>query len=218
MKPRTTIAKLNKESQFINNSTVGDDLTALSLEDLAQRYISIEQQSQLYKGLILLEARERFASDKEFGEWVVTNGLSVGTNQQNRTLFMNLARFFKHRDMTGISLTAAYEISRPQNADIAEEIYAYALLKHLSVSEVKAKIAELKNQAGVALVSDENKKIQVFVLADKLQTYKNSVLGDIKDLPNQEAIRVLKSCLKELQEKKDTPTQETEITETSQAS
>ena len=124
MKQRTPVTKLNKESQFINGSTVGDDLATLSLDDLAQRYVSIDQQSQLYKGLILLEARERFVSDKEFGEWVVTHGLSVGTTQQNRTLFMNLAKFFKNRDMTGISLTVAYEISRPQNSSVAEEIYS----------------------------------------------------------------------------------------------
>ena len=172
----------------------------------------------MLKGVILLEARSRFESDKEFGQWISTSGLSASTTHQTRTVFMNLARFFKHRDMTGISLTAAYEISRPQNADIAEEIYAYALLKHLSVSEVKEKIAELKSQAGVALVSDENKKSQVFVLADELQTYKSVILDDVKDLPSQEAIRVLKSCLKELQEKKDTPVQEAEIIETSQAS
>ena len=201
MKQRTPVTKLNKESQFINGSTVGDDLATLSLDDLAQRYVSIDQQSQLYKGLILLEARERFVSDKEFGEWVVTHGLSVGTTQQNRTLFMNLAKFFKNRDMTGISLTVAYEISRPQNSSVAEEIYSYTLLKNLPVSEVKEKIAELKIQAGVALISDE-KKGQPLVLADELQTYKDVILDDIKNLSNQDAICVLKICLKELQSKK----------------
>jgi hypothetical protein len=206
---KPNLPKATEVEQFINKA-VTSDYSALTLDELAHEYESIDQQSQMLKGRILLEARNRFKSDNEFGDWVVGVGLS-DTSRQTRNVYMNLARFFQDRDMTGISLTAAYEISRPQNADIAEELYSDALLKKLPVSEVKEKIAQLKKQAGIALVSDENKKSQVFVLADELQTYKNSVLGDVKDLSNQDAIRVLKTCLKELQEKKDTHVQDAEV-------
>jgi hypothetical protein len=57
---------------------------------------------------------------------------------------MNFARFFKDRDMSGISLTAAYEISRPDNANIAEEVYIYALNKNLPVAEIRQKVEFLK--------------------------------------------------------------------------
>ena len=177
------------------------DLTALSLDDLANQFDEIDQQSQLLKGLILLEARSRFESDKKFGQWIVTSGLSASTTHQTRTVYMNLARFFKNRDMTGISLTAAYEISRPQNSSVTEEIYSHALLKNLPVTKVKEKITELKNKTGIP--SDQNKKVEPLVLPDKLQTYKDAILDDVKDLSNQDAVRVLKLCLKELQEKKE---------------
>lgn len=143
IRERPTLTKLNSEAHFINQAN-SSDLTGLSLERLAQRYNDIDQQSQIYKGLILLEARGRFSSDKEFGQWIATHGLSVGS-QQNRTLFMNLARFFKDKDMRGISLTAAYEISRPDNSDVAEKIYAEVLNKNLSVSEIKRKIKVAKS-------------------------------------------------------------------------
>ena len=173
------------------------DLTALSLDDLANQFDEIDQQSQLLKGLIL-----RLQIDKKFGQWIVTSGLSASTTHQTRTVYMNLARFFKNRDMTGISLTAAYEISRPQNSSVTEEIYSHALLKNLPVTKVKEKITELKNQRGIASIV-QNKKIELLALSDKLQTYKDAILDDVKDLSNQDAVRVLKLCLKELQEKKE---------------
>lgn len=206
MKQRTPLAKLNNsELQFVNKSSSGD-LTALSLDELAQRYISIEQQSQLYKGLILLEARERFKSDKEFGEWVVTNGLSVGTTQQNRTVFMNLARFFKDREMNGISLTCAYEISRPSNSDVAEDVYAQVLNKKLSVSEVKKIIEQAKS---ITVTGDSEERFseekkeklsndesdQKIVLSQQISnTLKKSTLS------KEEKIQALRMCISALEQ------------------
>mgnify|MGYP006271760861 FL=1 len=131
------------ENKFINSSEQVS-LSDLSLDELAIRFHQIDSQAQLLKGLILLEARERFKSNNEFGQWVVDVGLSAD-NRQNRNLFMNLAKFFKDRDMTGISLTAAYEISRPDNASVAEDVYAYALNKNLKVADVKRKIEIAKS-------------------------------------------------------------------------
>jgi hypothetical protein len=205
MKQRTPLTKLNNsELQFVNKSSSGD-LTALSLDELAQRYISIEQQSQFYKGLILLEARERFKSDKEFGEWVVTNGLSVGTTQQNRTVFMNLARFFKDREMSGISLTCAYEISRPNNAGVAEDVYAQVVNKKLSVAEVKkiieqAKLitidtdsaAEFDEERKEALLNDESNHRKALIRQISNTLKKSS-------LSKEEKIQALKTCISTLE-------------------
>ena len=105
------------------------DLTVLSLNELADRYATIDQQSQLFKGLILLEARERFPSNNEFGNWVKTIQSLCLDRQEVRTRYMNFAKYFKDKDRTGISLTAAYEISAPTNEEVADKIYEYALNK-----------------------------------------------------------------------------------------
>ena len=140
---RAPLPKANAEEIFINKGNT-HDLSGLNLEQLAQRYVEIDSQSQLLKGLILLEARNRFESDREFGTWVQsTQALCLG-GQPARTRYMNFARFFKDRDMSGISLTAAYEISRPDNANIAEEVYIYALNKNLPVAEIRQKVEFLK--------------------------------------------------------------------------
>lgn len=192
-----------------------NSLATLSLDDLAMRFVDIGQQAHLLQGQILLEARNRFPSDKEFGQWC-TLSLCEGS-MQHRNRLMNLARYFKDREMLGISLTVAYEISAPANQDIADAVYQYTKGKNLKVVEVKEKIAELKTQAGIPLIS-KDEKIELFVLAEDLQTYKDLILDNVKNLSSQDAIRVLQSCLKEFQEKKETHVQDAEITETSQAS
>jgi hypothetical protein len=118
------------------------DLAGLSLDDLAIQYAEIDQQSNLLKGNILLEARSRFPSDKEFGQWVSTHSLCVGS-QQSRNRLMHLADFFSDgRDMEGIAITAAYEISAPVNRDKALTVYNKVRGKNLSVKEVKDLLSE----------------------------------------------------------------------------
>jgi hypothetical protein len=118
------------------------DLAGLSLDDLAIQYAEIDQQSNLLKGNILLEARSRFPSDKEFGQWISTHSLCVGS-QQSRNRLMHLADFFSDgRDMEGIAITAAYEISAPVNRDKAVIVYNKVRGKNLSVNEVKGLLSE----------------------------------------------------------------------------
>ena len=100
-----------------------NDLSDLTLEQLVIRYEEIDQQSQLFKGLILLEARSRFPSNNEFGEWVQSVPSLCGDGNQVRNRYMNFARYFKEKEMLGISLTVAYEISSPVNQEIADTIY-----------------------------------------------------------------------------------------------
>jgi hypothetical protein len=177
-------------------------LADLTLEQLADRYKDIDRQSQMMKGLILLEARNRFSSNQEFGNWVVNIGLS-DDSFQNRNLFMNLAKFFQHRKMSGISLTVAYEISRPSNEDIADKIYEYALNKNLTVAEIKKQIQIAK---GLSLEENKIEPVaaeSVLLPLEELDTFKQVILSDIEGLSEQNAIRVLQDCIKEVRLKKN---------------
>ena len=136
-----------------------DNLAALSLDDLAFRFESIERQGQLMQGLILLEARNRFKSDNEFGAWIEkTGGAIYSTCRQHRTKLMNLARFFEKRSIEKISISAAYEISAPINADIAVDVYEYAKNKNLPLSEIRKQIAIRK---GESLPIPENEPVPI---------------------------------------------------------
>jgi len=125
---------------------VNPDLSILSTEELAVQYIEIDRQSHLLKGKILLEARTRFQSDKEFGKWISTHSLCVGS-QQSRNRLMHLASFFDdNRDMDGITITSAYEISSPANRDKAVDVYKKVYGKNLSVKQVKDFFIERENK------------------------------------------------------------------------
>ena len=196
---RPSLPKATEVEQFINKA-VTSDYSALTLDELAYEYESVDQQSQMLKGRILLEARNRFKSDNEFGDWVVAVGLS-DTSRQTRNVYMNFARFFQDRDRTGISLTAAYEISRPQNSDIAEEIYNYSLFKNLSVAEIKKQIQIEKGLTPEVVITKAEPEL---LPLEDFDVFKQVVLADVEGLLGTDAIRVLQDCIKELRAKKTT--------------
>jgi hypothetical protein len=171
------------------------DLTILTLDELAERYSSIDQQSQLFKGLILLEARERLPSNKEFGQWIKSIQALCLDNQPTLTRYMNFAKYFKDKDRTGISLTAAYEISAPANEAVADKIYEYALNKNLPVADIKAQIQIAK---GVEPEND-SKALDVELQAKQaLDDFKKSVMLGVKKVPSHDAIKVLQNCIKQI--------------------
>ena len=182
------------EDKFVNaiEKTVLKDLT---LDELAGQFESVDKQAQLFQGLILLEARERFESDKLFGEWCATRPLCLGSQTQ-RTRLMNLARFFSTREIIGISLTACYEISAPINADIADKVYQAALNKNLSVAQIKAEIAKAKGVLPEN-ANESSGEPELMPLGD-ISSFTAQVLADIAELPKSDAIRVLKDCIKEI--------------------
>ena len=210
-KPRK-LTKISGQIQEIDYVEGRDDLTSLSLDELAFQFESIEQQSQLLQGRILLEARSRLNSDIEFGEWVSKHtGTLCSTTRQQRTRLMNLARYFGSKDTKGISLTVCYEISSPANVDVADKVYEYALNRNLSVADIKAKIKEEKKLLPILESSAEDQDHESFTEADHdtnkkeelmpredVSEFVKLILSDVQSLPQNEAVRVLKLCLKEL--------------------
>lgn len=77
---------------------------------------------------------------------------------------MHLASFFDdNRDMTGIAITAAYEISSPANEAKAAEVYKEVYGKNLSVKKVKELLQgdikkEVKGRKKTSLKYKENVK------------------------------------------------------------
>jgi hypothetical protein len=210
-KPRK-LTKLSGQIQEIDYVEGRDDLTSLSLDELAFQFESIEQQSQLLQGRILLEARSRLNSDIEFGEWVSKHtGTLCSTTRQQRTRLMNLARYFGNKDIKGISLTVCYEISAPVNEDVADKVYEYALNRNLSVADIKAKIKEEKKLLPILEINSEEHNQESFTETDHNTVKKEElmpredvsefvklILSDVQSLSQNEAVRVLKLCLKEL--------------------
>ena len=174
-----------------------ENLSKLSLEELAVRYGDIDQQAQLMKGAILVEARKRFVSNLEFSQWVDSMRTLCSDTPQHRTRLMNLARFFENREIIGISLTACYEISAPINADIADKVYQAALNQNLSVAQIKAEIANAKGGLLPESVNEGSDEPELMPLGD-ISKFMEHILAEIGELPKQEALRVLDECRKEV--------------------
>ncbi|MCK5869514.1 MAG: hypothetical protein KAG45_02520 [Methyloprofundus sp.] len=178
---------------------INPDLKQLSLDELAVWYEEIDRQSHLLKGKILLEARTRFESDKEFGQWVkTTQTLCLGSTQKTRNRLMHLAEFFDvdGRNMEGISITAAYEISSPANKEIAEKIYKEAHENNLSVEEVKTLVLDNSEKQGDAKAKKEDYPDSNLCAEEKLaikivdKILKGETLGFKRDVL-QKAIKYL---------------------------
>jgi hypothetical protein len=201
VKPKSLKTRNPEISKSISSYVEGsDDLSVLTLEQLAARYEEIDQQSQLFKGLILLEARSRFPSNNEFGDWVQSVPSLCGDGNQVRNRYMNFANYFKDRDRTGITITACYEISAPINADVADKVYQAALNKNLSVAQIKAEIAKAKGLLPES-VNESSGEPELMPLED-ISRFMEQVLADIAQLPKADAIRVLDECKKELKKEK----------------
>ena len=193
------------ESKFVSG-VERQNLKALSLEELAHQFEEIGQQAQLLQGRILLEAKSRFNTTNDFGAWIQEQGGTLcAVTKQHRTRLMNLAEFFDgdKRKLDKISITAAYEISAPINADIAEEIYEIARGKNLSVAEVKKQITQIKNSSSE--FSDVTKNADQVVIKSKKTTspsiattdIKSRIIAEIGDISAMKALQILEDVMNE---------------------
>ncbi len=183
------------EGEFIL-SVDKTSLSDLTLDELVNRYNQIDYQSHIMKGLILLEARSRFPSNNEFGDWIQSVHSICLDSQPVRTRLMNFASYFKNKDTTGISLSACYEISAPINSNIADKVYQEALNKNLSVAEIKAEITKAKGLSPQS-ENEGNGEQELMPLGD-IASFIEHILGEIGSLPKKEALRVLEECKKEI--------------------
>jgi len=125
------------------------DLSEYSLDKLASLYDEVDQHTKIYKGIILLEAKKRFPSNIEFGAWCNSVQTLCLDSQKSMNRCMNLAAFFHDKDMNEISVSACYEISSPNNAEVAEAVYEKFKNEKPSVAAVKEFIQEEKLARGI---------------------------------------------------------------------
>ena len=141
------------------------DLSSLTLDELIAQYIDVDRQYHLLKGQILLEARKRFISNQEFGEWRSLN--FSGLPQQTANNLMNLARYFneKTRPLAHIPVSVGYLISAPINEPIAEIVYKKTLeIEKPTLKDVRDLIGELKH------VEQKNESSKKLMPIDKIMS------------------------------------------------
>lgn len=198
------------ESKFVAG-VERNNLKSLTLDELAHQFEEIGQQAQLLQGRILLEAKSRFDTTNEFGAWIQEQGGTLcAVTKQHRTRLMNLAAFFDgdKRTLDKISITAAYEISAPINADIAEEIYETVRGKDMSVAEVKRQIALKKGIPSTSIEStsveqpveiiEENKHIEPATEKSEKSKVEIIMTEVLANMSKEEKSAILRECLRDI--------------------
>lgn len=192
--------------EFISNAEVLNpfdfsSLKKLSLDELVLRYKEIDQQSQLFKGHILLEARRRFKSNIEFGKWLSVNFTEL--NSSNTGKLINLAKFFQgDKNLDGIPVSAGYLLSSPNNKDIAEKVYNDIKQKQLKLNEIKKIINQYKN-----IDSSDRKDSEITISNNttdiEVEEFSSYLLNEVFDGKSKKFIKsVLSVSLSRLNQKK----------------
>jgi hypothetical protein len=114
---------------------------------------------------------------------------------QHLNKFIRNKDFFNEsRPMNGISATAGFLISAPQNEDIAVKLYEQVANKNLSVDAVKALIAQMRNKK--IKIKPSMKKVAVIDnKAREIIDFVDSLFSD-----TQEALQALTTCCAHLNE------------------
>ena len=130
------------------------NLKRITLDELAEAYHRYDGVTQLVRGMILIEGRDRFEVKvpgatkktydlKKYGAWIRDNDLDTGSTGA-RNNYMNLAAFFTKNDrrMDGIALSAAYEMARPKYSEVAPRVYNQVKNRNFPSNEVVRMLEE----------------------------------------------------------------------------
>lgn len=140
-------------------------------------------------------AKQEKKTIKEVIDSISFDGKLKKMSPQHLNKFIRSKDFFNDlRPMNGISATAGFLISAPQNEDIADELYKQVVGKNLSVEAVKVLIAQMRNKK--SKVKPTTKKVAVIDdQAQKIIDFVNTLFSD-----TQTALQTLTTCCVHLNE------------------
>jgi hypothetical protein len=128
------------------------DLKKLSNDELINRMEQVDNQAILMRWRILWVLRQRFPSDRLFGQYIAelkaTRANCAGSHQEiNRAL--HAGRFCaRHRitDLNSVGLlqSSIYVLSRPANEYVADEVYKKIKNKNVQVKDVERYVEQAK--------------------------------------------------------------------------
>ena len=184
----------NQNEYFLQLKNKNNDELINDLGGISKQYYFIVSS-------ILWELRQRFDSDKEFGQFLqsaLSNWVSsISPSQRNR--YINLGQFIKtyeidDLDVLGIPISGMYEIASCKDKVKAEKVYLGAKDKNLPVKQIKSwlnpsedtpikKKKSIEDYSYQQLEMDEAvKEIRVCLKKHDIENKKESIINEIKDV------------------------------------
>ena len=132
-------------------------LTQMSNHELMDRVAQIDEQATLMIWRILWVIRQRFESDKLFGQYIedyrstATHGTSVGSQQSVNTAWLagRFCETYKIYDLLSVNIpkSAIYELSRPMNEGVVGAVFDEIRVKKERVlfSDVKRLLSKARS-------------------------------------------------------------------------
>jgi hypothetical protein len=134
------------------------DLKKLSREGLVERLVLVDNRSTLLRWRIFSALRAKFDNDRAYGQYLLDlkndpeYAPLLGSQQDmNRCALAGaFCEKFSITDLSeaGVLKSTVYELSRPQNADVADKIYRAVKRKSVPLAEVRRMIEEAKSIPG----------------------------------------------------------------------
>jgi len=204
-----------------------NQLSQMSNDDLMDRASQIDEQATLMTWKILWIIRQRFESDKLFGQYVEeyransTHGNSVGSQQAVNTAWLagKFCETYKINNLSavGVSKSVVYELSRPMNEEISGEVFKTikARKEHITFYEVKRLLNQARSidttsadEGGSNECKNDYLDVAESGKSDSADTYgvivdaddEDRVIGEIISLVrSQESVEFVKKLISELQ-------------------
>ena len=146
---------------FFNQSktvrSIVNDLKKLNPDELIDRLERIDNQGNLMKWHILYALRQKFASDKLFGQYIADVKATRPfwlSSSRDVSRAVAAGRFCEKHNISdlniiGVSQSCIYALSSPINEDVADKIFAKVKNKNLSKKDVDRIIAQSKAVATI---------------------------------------------------------------------
>lgn len=180
------------------------NLERLDLNGLMEQFERIDNQAEFLKWKICMFIRDKFTTDRMMGRFFdefrnehPTHPLSVA-GQQVINRYCNVGRFcvkygINSLESAGTLKSNIYELSRPQNRDIAEGIYTKIKGKKASVVDVRRMIEQAKAVFTIEKLEKEGTAQEPIDGEENLEI---SYLSNYTDLTEDELYPLLAKYLK----------------------
>jgi hypothetical protein len=136
-----------------------DNLNKLSNDALIDRLEQVENQSMLIKWRILWTLRQRFPSDKVFGQYLVdlknsSTRYIIASSPQTITKSIQAGRFCEKHKITSLEEvrllpSSIYALSRPIYEDVSDSVFKQVKKKNLPNIEVERLLEQAKAVATI---------------------------------------------------------------------
>jgi hypothetical protein len=158
------------------------NLKKLDNYELLDRLVAVEEESWTIKAKLWWHLRQRFPSDKLFGQFILEIEQNpryenfIGRGQQDRNRMLHAGRFLEANKVAslkkaGVGKSVVYLLSKPANAEVADTVFHQIRRKNMLLRDVERLVEQAKAVSTIEKAEIEPERMEY----DKSPTDKYTV-------------------------------------------